>query len=71
MRFRKFSAQEHDLRRVVDPDEDNDDGRRRTKSGFQTLFADVKSDGELTEFEQQCRESGAELYFSPFDSCVR
>lgn len=45
-------ANQYYLRRIVNPDQDDNNRRRSSVGGFQSLFADVKADGGLTEFEK-------------------
>jgi hypothetical protein len=47
----KFCAHQHDLRRVVHPDQNNDERSRRAKARFKTLFPYVEADQEFADFE--------------------
>jgi hypothetical protein len=55
--MRELSAEQYDLRGVVDPDQDDDDRGGRAIRRFKSLLADVKADQELADLEQRrpCR----------------
>src|SRR5689334_300150 len=48
---RELRAEQHDLRAVIDPDQDHDDRGRGTVGGFQSLLADVEADRESADVE--------------------
>lgn len=57
--LRDFSAEQHDLRRVVEPHQKNDDGGGRAGGRFQALPADVPADGNLADVEQDRGSDGS------------
>ena len=48
-----LGAEQDDLRRVVDPDQQHDERCGRAVRRFQTLAADVPGDGELARLKQE------------------
>ena len=68
--MRELRAEQHDLRRVVDPDQHHDDRRRRAVGRFQALLADVEADQELADLEQRGSAHAAQPDVAPFDSRV-
>src|SRR5712671_3345766 len=61
----EFRAYQHQLRRVVDPDQQNDEGRRGAIGRFEALLADVEPDEQLADLEQGRRDRGAEPDVAP------
>ena len=59
IRMREFGAEQDDLRGVVDPNEQDHDRCRSAVGRLEPLGADVPTDGELAEVEQQCGDHGA------------
>jgi hypothetical protein len=49
VRLSDFRTEEQNLRRVIDPDEQHDDGRGGAIGLFETLRADVPSDDKATQ----------------------
>src|SRR5258708_20733555 len=64
---REFRAHEHELRRVVHPDQQNDEGGCRAIGRFEGLFADVEADEQLADLEERGRNCGAEPDIAPSD----
>src|SRR6185295_7183547 len=66
----EFGAEQNDLRRVVDPDQQDDNGGGRTVSRLEALRADVPADGELAEIEQNRGGYGSRKHIAPGDVSV-
>src|SRR3977135_796873 len=52
-RIGEFSAEQHELRRIVNPDQHDHDRCGGTIGRFEPLLADVESDQELAELEER------------------
>ena len=63
----EFGAEKNDLRRIVNPDEYDDERSRCAVGGFQALFADVKADQKLADLEKRCGEHAPRQNLLPFD----
>ena len=68
---REFRAHQYQLRGVVHPDQQNDEGGRGAIRRFEALFADVKADEQLADLEEGGRDGGAEPDVAPGDIGVR
>ena len=62
---REFRAHQYELRRVVHPDQQNDEGDRRAKGRFEGLFADVEADEQLADLEESCCDGGPRRHRYP------
>jgi hypothetical protein len=58
-RAASLRAEQHNLRLVVDPDQDDDDRRRGAVRRFKSLLADVEADQKLADLEQRRRADAA------------
>jgi hypothetical protein len=66
-----LGAHQDNLRRIVDPDQHHDNRRRGAVGGLQSLLADVKSDGGLSQFEKAGGDDRAEPDIVPVNRGVR
>jgi hypothetical protein len=64
--MREFGAQQHDLRRVIDPDQQNNERGGRAIGRSQRELADINADQQFTELEQRGGDRGAEPDIAPF-----
>ena len=62
---RELRPEEKDLCRVVDPQQQRDNGSGGAKAGGHRAVAKVKANRILAEAEQCCRDKGASPYVSP------
>ena len=67
----ELGAQQHDLRRVIDPNQQNNERGRRAISRGKRELADINADQQLAELEQRGSDPGAEPNIAPFDVGVR
>ena len=67
---REFRAHQ-ELRRVVHPDQQNDERGRRAIGRFEGLFADVEADEHLADLEERGGNRGAGPDIAPSDIGVR
>ena len=65
--LRELRPEKHNHRRVVDPDQDKDDGARRTVSRAGVGGAQVPADEELANREEQRCDQGANQRVFPAD----
>ena len=61
-RVGKFRTEKDDLRRIIHPDQNDDDRCRRAVSRFKALVADVKPNQKLSELERYGRNRRPEPY---------
>src|SRR5260370_7158025 len=66
--FCEFSAEKKQLRRIVDPDQDDYKRAGGSVRGTEAGFSQVESNEMLAHSKQQCRDGGPDDYIAPFQA---